>query len=140
MKLVDANVLIYAVNRDDPKHRISKAWLDGALSGGETVAFSWMALLAFLRIATKPGIFPRPLSVDEGLTVIERWVDAPAAAIVEPAKNHYETLAGLLRRTGTGGNLTTDAHLAALAAEHDADVVSFDADFDRFGISRVQPR
>ena len=41
MILVDANLLIYAVNRDAPGHRKAKSWLESAISGTETVGFSW---------------------------------------------------------------------------------------------------
>ncbi len=41
-------------------------------------------------------------------------------------------LYGLLRPLGAAGNLVTDAHLAALAVEHAAELVSYDADFSRF--------
>jgi predicted nucleic acid-binding protein len=39
---------------------------------------------------------------------------------------------GLLERLGTAGNLTADAHLAALAIEYQAELHSTDADFSRF--------
>jgi uncharacterized protein len=62
MKLLDANLLLYAVNEDAPLHDKARAWIEEILSAGETVAFSWMVLLAFLRISTRPGVFPKPLS------------------------------------------------------------------------------
>ena len=55
----DANVLLYAVNEDDPKHEQARSWLDSCLSGRETVGFSWIVVLAFLRLTTKIGLFPR---------------------------------------------------------------------------------
>jgi hypothetical protein len=63
VKLVDANVLLYAVNVDAPHHERSRRWLDGALSGTDTVAFAWVALLAFLRLSTKVALFPTPLAI-----------------------------------------------------------------------------
>ncbi|HSK27454.1 MAG TPA: type II toxin-antitoxin system VapC family toxin [Jiangellales bacterium] len=133
MKLVDANVLLYAVNRDAPHHKVSRSWLDQALAGATSVGLAWVPLLAFVRLATKVGLFPRPLSVDGAMNQVDQWLAQPAAHLVQPGDRHASILAALLRDVGTGGNLVNDAHVAALAIEHRAAVVSFDNDFDRFG-------
>lgn len=132
MKLVDANVLLYAVNADTRRHDVSRSWLDRALSGGATVAFSWVVVLAFVRLATKAGLFPRPLSVDQAMDRVDAWLAAPPAVVVEPTRDHPRIVRSLLRELGAGGNLVNDAHLAALALEHRGIVVSFDNDFSRF--------
>lgn len=132
MKLVDANVLLQAVNTDAADHRQAKAWLDGALSGGSEVGFAWLALIAFVRVATRPGIFARPLTAGEALATVQAWLGAGTARVLHPTARHADVLAGLLGAAGTAGNLTNDAHLAALALEHRAELVTFDADFDRF--------
>lgn len=140
MKLVDANVLLYAVNTDAPQHERCRRWLDESLSGEETVAFAWVALLAFVRLATKVGLFPRPLSADQAMDRVDAWLGAPSAVVLEPAADHARIMRRLLTGSGVGGNLVTDAYLAALAVEHRCTVVSFDRDFDRFaGISRLVP-
>ncbi len=140
MNLVDANVLLYAVNEADPKHPEALGWLDSALGGPETVGFTWIVLLAFLRLSTKPGLFPRPLAVDAAIAIVHAWVGAGPGVVVEPTPRHLGVLSGLLKSTGSGGNLTTDAHLAALALEHDAVVVSYDNDFQRFaGVRWTEP-
>lgn len=132
MKLVDANILLYAVNEDAPHHQDSREWLDDALSGAATVGFSWIALLAFVRLSTKVGLFPTPLAVEEALDRVDAWLAQPAALVVEPTARHASLLAELLGTVGVGGNLVNDAHLAALAIEHRGDVVSYDNDFSRF--------
>ncbi len=132
MRLVDANVLLYAVNSASAHHRAARAWLDAALNGQEAVAFSWIVILAFLRLATHRAVFPRPLTVSEAMDGVRGWLAQPAAVIVGPTPRHVDVLAGLLAETGTAGNLVNDAHLAILAVEHDARLVSFDADFGRF--------
>lgn len=132
MKLVDANVLLYAVNTDAARHERSRRWLDGALSGADTVAFAWVALLAFVRLATKVGLFPSPLPVDEAMDRVDAWLAAPHAVVVEPTVDHPRIVRGLLRDVGSGGNLVNDAHLAALSIEHRCGIVSFDNDFERF--------
>lgn len=140
MKLVDANVLIYAVNKDAPRHSASRDWLDGALSGNATVAFAWVALLAFLRLTTSRRLFPVPLSPQDALRQAEDWLVQPSAVIVEPTSRHLSIVRDLLESLGTGGNLVNDAHLAALAIEHRCEVVSYDRGFSRFaGVTLETP-
>ena len=132
MQIVDANVLLYAVNERSNQHDAAKGWLDNALSGRETVGFSWITLLAFVRLATHPSVFPDPLSIDDAASVVRAWLDQPTSVVVEPTTRHIDIVEELLSDLGTAGNLVNDAHLAALALEHGADIVSFDADFSRF--------
>ncbi|MDQ3304930.1 MAG: type II toxin-antitoxin system VapC family toxin [Actinomycetota bacterium] len=139
MKLVDANVLIYAVNEADPKHEVSRDWLDDSLGGSEAIGFAWLVVVAFLRLTTKVGLFPDPLAVPEALARVREWTDQAVSVMVEPTPRHLEIVAGLLVEVGTGGNLVSDAHLAALALEHDATVVSHDGDFGRFTGLRWHP-
>lgn len=131
MRIVDANVLLYAVNADARHHEAARTWLDRALAGGDSVGLSWVALLAFVRIVTKVGIFPRPLSTEEAMAQVGDWLDQPGAHLVQPGRAHVAILGRLLAVAG-GGNLVNDAHLAALAVEHRADIVSYDTDFVRF--------
>lgn len=140
MKLVDANVLLYAVNVDTPHHERSRRWLDEALSGADTVAFAWVALLAFVRLATKVALFPRPLTVGKAMDRVDAWITAAPAVVVEPTVRHASVVRDLLAPLGAGGNLVNDAHLAALAVEHQCTVVSYDNDFSRFaGVSWRPP-
>jgi toxin-antitoxin system PIN domain toxin len=138
VKIVDANVLLYAVNEADPKHEPSRRWLDAALTEGDTVGFSWLALLAFLRLSTKIGLFPAPLPVDVATATVRAWLTQPSAVVVEPGARHLDVLAGLLHDLGTGGNVTSDAHLAAMASELGATIVTWDGDFARFAGVRWQ--
>lgn len=132
MDVVDTNVLLHAVNHRAADHEIAHGWLDEALSGAVSVGFAWVALLGFVRVATRPGIFARALAPAEAMGVVELWLSSGSAHVLHPTARHSAILAGILREVGTAGNLTTDAHLAALAVEHRGRVVSFDSDFARF--------
>jgi uncharacterized protein len=132
MKLVDANVLLYAVNEDAPTHDEACGWLDDRLGASEAVGFAWVVLLAFLRLSTRPDLFERPLAFEEAARVVDGWLTAPTAVVVQPTARHLDLLRGLVQTTGVAANLINDAHLAALALEHDATVVSYDRDFGRF--------
>lgn len=131
MQLVDANVLLYATNADSRFHEAARDWLETALRGRRSIGFAWLVVLAFLRIGTSPT-YERPLSVEDALTVVADWLGAPKAVVVHPTARHLDLLRGLLLDSGTAGNLTGDAHLAALALEHGAELVTFDRDFGRF--------
>jgi len=132
VKLVDANLLLYAVNADAPLHRKAKPWFEGVLSGTEPVGFEWTVLLAFLRLSTRSTVFPAPLELEDALTLIDGWLSQPCAVVVLPTDRHFDILRGLLAPLGSAGNLTSDAHLAAVALEHGAELCSCDADFARF--------
>lgn len=132
MILLDVNLIIYAVNSDAPHHRKAKAWVEATVSGRETVGVSWSVLLAFLRVTTRAGLFRSPLPVATAFDLIDGWLEQPAVVVVQPGPRHAALLRDLLLAEGTGGNLTSDAHLAALALENEAELCSSDGDFARF--------
>lgn len=132
MKLPDVNLLLYAIDEDSASHRAAREWLEAALSGTEAVAFAWMVLIGFLRVATNPAAFEQPLPASEALDYIDEWLAQPVATIVNPTNAHAATLRQLLEPVGAAGNLTSDAHLASLAIEHGAELCSSDNDFSRF--------
>src|SRR5262249_20242308 len=123
MILPDVNTLLYAVNRASDQHAAALRALREGFDDARGVAFGWTALLAFLRLSTRRGIFPRPLSVDDALHVVEHWLGHPRAQVAYPGEQHLQIIGRLLRSAGTAGNLTTDAHLAALAMEHGATII-----------------
>lgn len=132
MNIVDANVLIYAVNRDSRHHQRAQAWLDGEIGEGAVVGLPWVVLLAFIRLTTKPAVVPRPLTPRDAMARVTRWLAEPNVVTPQPTERHADLLTGVLAETGTGGNLVSDAHLATLAIEHGAEVITFDHDFGRF--------
>lgn len=132
MIILDVNILIYAVNRHAPLHSRAKSWLETTMAGTETIGLPWTVLLAFLRLTTRPGLFSNPMPIDNAFDLIDSWLEQPLVTIVDPGPRHRIILRGLLSNTGTGGNLTSDAHLAALALEHRAELCSSDHDFLRF--------
>ena len=132
MKLPDTNVLLYAVNADAEQHPTASRWLAEAFDAPGGVGLCWVALLGFIRISTRAGIFAQPLSVEDALQVVDHWLSQPTAQVLEPGARHAAILGRLLVGAGAAGNLTNDAHLAALAIEHGAILGSFDRDFQRF--------
>jgi uncharacterized protein len=140
MILVDANLLIYAIDRDSPHHASARRWLEDVLSGSATVGLTWGVILAFLRLTTRPGILRRPMSVETALDFVDEWLSLPAVEAVVPGDRHWPVFRNLLQAAGTAGNLTSDAHLAAIAIERGATVFSTDNDFGRFpGLRHENP-
>jgi toxin-antitoxin system PIN domain toxin len=132
VKLPDVNLFLYAYDSSSPRHEVARDWLEQTLSGAETVGLSWIVLLAFIRLSTRPIVFERPLDADTAIELVESWLGQPCVTAINPTERHAAVLRELLLPLGTAGNLTTDAHLAALAIEHGALLCSCDADFSRF--------
>ncbi|MSQ71687.1 MAG: type II toxin-antitoxin system VapC family toxin [Betaproteobacteria bacterium] len=140
MILADANLLIYAVDRDSPHHASARRWLEETLSGAESLGIAWIVALAFVRITTHPGIMRKPLAVATALDYIDGWLRQPFVKFIAPGEMHWPVLRNLLAASGAAGNLTSDAHLAALAIEQGATIASADNDFRRFsGVTHVNP-
>lgn len=138
--IVDANVLLYAVDERSRFHATARTWLDSALNGVERVGLPWVSLLAFQRIATHPRASAHPLAPAEAWNFIDDWLDADQAWVPTPGPRHRDILRGLLLDGGLHGNLVTDAHLAALAIENGTGICSFDSDFARFkGLPWINP-
>jgi toxin-antitoxin system PIN domain toxin len=132
MILPDINLLIYAHNIRAPNHQNALKWWNQCLQGHEGVALAWVVILGFVRIATHPKVFERPMSVEDAVGRVEEWLALPHIHLVHPAETHFQTWSSLLKRLGTAGDLTTDAHLAALAIERGLILQTTDADFARF--------
>lgn len=132
MMLVDANILLYAEDTSSARHALARQWWDDQLSGPEPVCLCWTVLSAFVRIATNPRVFERPLTIEEASERVSTWLDQPCVRIIHATEAHWQTLQQLLSDAQARGNLVTDAHLAALALEHGCTLYSTDADFSRF--------
>jgi len=128
----DVNLLIHAYSRESPVHEAARLWWEGLLNGSQPVGLPWVSMLGYIRVSTHRQIFANPLPVVTACAHVGAWLAQPSVTVLDPGPRHAEILFHLLESLGTAGNLTTDAHLAALAIEHQAEVHSTDADFARF--------
>jgi len=103
VKILDANLLLYAVNEDAPLHGKARPWLEEALSGTEAVGFEWTVVLAFLRLSTRSAVFPNPLRLDQAFLLIDSWLAQPCAILVQPTERHADHLRELLAPLGDRG-------------------------------------
>lgn len=138
MRIVDLNILLYAVNSEAAEHDRAHRWWEQALNDEEIVGLAWVVVIGFLRLSTSPRVFPRPLSPAAALAKIDAWLARDNVRLVTEKDEHWARLKPLVRDAGTAGNHTTDAHLAALAFSHDAVLVSGDMDFARFRGLRLE--
>jgi len=130
--LVDANILLFAVDASSPFHEAAASWLTGTLNAARRVGFPWPVLSAFVRISTNPRISERHLSPAKAWGYVEDWLATEVAWIPNPTPRHAEVFGELIVSYQLRGNLVSDAHLAALALEHGLTVCSADTDFARF--------
>ncbi len=131
--LLDANLLLYAVHERAEQHERAVEWLTEKLNGAVRVGFPWQSITAFLRIATHPRAFERPLDHSTAWELVTDWLAAPVAWVAQPGPSYQRILGELIQTYGVRGNLVPDAALAALAIEHGLTLCSTDTDFARFG-------
>ena len=140
MIIPDVNLLVYAYDSGARRHEAAREWWEALMNGAGSVGIPWIVILGFIRIATHPSILKNPLEADSACSRVRAWLARPNTIVVHPGARHSDILFKLIEATGTSGNLTTDAHLAALAIEHQAEIHSTDADMARFpGLRWVNP-
>ncbi|MBN1945342.1 MAG: type II toxin-antitoxin system VapC family toxin [Bradymonadales bacterium] len=132
MIIPDINLLVYAYSRNAPLHRQARTWLEGLMRKGEPLGLPWAVILGFVRLMTHPAVLVPPLRPAQVLAQVASWLDRPPVRVLDPGPRHLLILTGLLDALGVAGRLTTDAHLAALAIEYQAELHSSDTDFGRF--------
>ena len=138
MQIPDTNVLLFAVNPDSPCREVAQQSLNEAVQHPQGMGLTWIGLVAFIRLTTRAPVLREPLPVDAALRVVQGWLDHPAVQLLQPGPRHMDILSRLLLAAGRAGNLANDAHIAAIAIEHNAEVLTFDRDFAKFTGLRYQ--
>ncbi len=133
MIIVDVNLLLYSVVTGFPQHARARAWWEEALNGTTEIGLTGPAVFGFLRLSTNPRVLTSPMSVDNATQHVSEWLDRPHVRFLLPGPRHLDIVFDFLRGIGTARNLTTDAQLAAMAVEYQAELHSNDTDFSRFG-------
>jgi toxin-antitoxin system PIN domain toxin len=128
----DVNILVYAYNKDARQHKAARAWWERTLAEPDLVGLPWATILGFIRITTQRRILEHPMFPDEAIGHVRSWLALPNVQVLSPGEEHAEILFRLIKDVGAAGDLTADAHLAALAMEYRGQIVSTDTDFARF--------
>lgn len=140
MIVPDANLLIYAYDTTAPAHRSARRWWEDALSGSEAVGIPWVVVLAFVRLITHPTLSEHPFTVREAEGSVAQWLACEHVQMLVPRQTTLARFFSLLEEAGLGGNLATDALIAAHAEDYGAVVHSSDRDFGRFaGVRWLNP-
>jgi len=140
MIVPDANLLLYAYDESFPDHPAARSWWETVMNGDEPIGLPWVVILAFVRLATHPTVAANPRSVPEVREIIESWVAAPHVRFLHGTVHTMNAFFDALESAKLGGNLCTDALIAALAIESGARVFTNDRDFQRFpGLVAVNP-
>jgi toxin-antitoxin system PIN domain toxin len=132
VKILDLNVLIYGLDETAHHHRTARRFLTDAMGSSETVGIPTAVAVGFVRLTTNPRVMVEPLEPATSIGIVTGWLARPNVISPGPTRRHFEILGELLAASGTAGNLVSDAHLAALAVEHGAELWSYDHDFARF--------
>ncbi|MFV2068264.1 MAG: TA system VapC family ribonuclease toxin [Pirellulales bacterium] len=133
MIVPDANLLLYAYDEASPFHEAARNWWGACLSGDESIGLTHPVLFAFVRVGTSPRAFEHPMTLDEAAECVFSWLGRAVSRVLQPDANHVRRTLELLHVAGSaGGNLVTDAQIAALAAAYRATVHTADRDFMRF--------
>lgn len=140
MILADVNLLLHAYNKQAAEYPAARRWWTAVMSGSEPVGIAWIVVLGFLRISTSRHAFRQPLSIEDAVSIVDDWFEASATELVQPTPRHWTVLREQLKTGQARSDLTTDAHLSALAIEHGATLYTTDRDFTRFpGLKFVNP-
>ncbi len=132
MIVPDTNILIYAHNDQAEQHEAALRWWRDCLIGDDFIGLPWVVITGFVRVTTHPRILEEPLTPEQALDFVDEWFEFPHVIALNPGPGHLANFRRNVMAAGIGGNLVTDAHIAALAIENDAEVHSHDSDFGRF--------
>jgi len=114
----DVNLLVYAHLEVFSEHAAAAKWWQGVLASPTTVGLCHVVVLGFIRLSTNRKLFPIPISLEDAVSVVDSWLAQPNVRLLPPAESHWDVLKVMLRAGRAGSNLTTDAHIAAIASEH----------------------
>jgi toxin-antitoxin system PIN domain toxin len=138
--ILDANLLLYAVDRSSRLHAEAANWLVDTMRGSRRVGVPWQTIGAFLRISTHPRAMDRPLRPEDALSYVRTWLAQPVTWVPPASERTVSVYGSLAGHVPIAGNLVPDAMLAALAIEHGVTVMTCDTDFARFpGVQWADP-
>lgn len=137
MIVIDANVLLYAHDSSDPRHKAAARWFEATIGSTEAVAFALTTVLAFIRLSTDPRVYAVPIDVPRAIELVESWLRRDNVHLIGPTDAHWRTLLDLAVAGQARGPQVMDAHLAALTIEHGATLATVDRGFSRYADLRT---
>jgi uncharacterized protein len=136
---IDVNILLYASDVSSPSHQKATSFLQRCAAGREIFCLAWVTIMSYLRMATHPSIFERPLTHDEAIRNIEALRGLPHCRLIGEEEGFWDTYRSTTADVPTRGNLVPDAHLASLLVGHGITTLwSHDRDFHKFSFLNVR--
>ena len=132
MIVPDTNLLLYAYWEEVPFHHPARQWWETQVNGSERIGIPWAVISAFVRMITNRSAYATPATPSQAFNFVNEWFESPNVGTINPGTGHIGLFRRNLETAGVGGNLVTDAHIAALAMEYQAEVHTNDSDFGRF--------
>lgn len=130
---IDVNVLLYASDEASEYHSRARAFLQQAASGDELVYLFWPTVMSYLRMATHPAIFERPLPPAEAMANVDRLLVLPHVQTTGEQDRFWHSYRRVAEEADVRGNLVPDAHLVALMVESEVRTIwTRDRDYRRF--------
>ena len=135
---VDVNVLLYASDRESPFHDAAATFLRERAEDPDIFCLTWPVIMGYLRLATHPRLFERPLAPRAAVDNIAALLGLPRCRVVSEPEHFLELYRDIAIEVAARGNLVPDAHVAALARAHGIRTIySHDRDFRKFPFMRV---
>ena len=136
---VDVNILLYASDESSSFHAKAAGLIEQLARGPELLYLFWPVLMGYLRMATHPAIFPKPLSVGMATGNVGQLLGLPHARALGEGDDFWQVYGAVTSGAVVRGNLVSDAHLVALMRENGITTLwSHDRDFRKFEGLRVQ--
>ncbi len=135
---VDVNILLYASDSESLHHKHARSFLEECIKQRELFCLGWPTVMSYLRIATHPSVFDRPLRPDEAIANIETLLNLPHTRFLSEEEGFWDIYRELTAEIPIRGNLVPDAHLAAILRQHGVKkLYTHDRDFLKFAFLDV---
>jgi toxin-antitoxin system PIN domain toxin len=138
--VLDANLLLHAYDETSQQNPAASSWLQETFSGTELIGLPWISVWAFLRIATNIRIMTNPITMEQGIAVVDSWLKRANVRLLHPGEGHWALLQRMLIEGQIRGPAVTDAIIAALTIEHGGVLHTADRGFARYpGLNWIYP-
>ena len=135
---LDVNILLYASDSGGPDHQIAREFLEECIAGPEILYLGWPTIMGYLRMATHPRIFARPLEPGEAESNIDSLLQLPHVRVLAESEGFWDVYRSVTTNVPTRANLVPDTHLAALLLQNGVTTLyTRDRDFRRFDFLTV---
>jgi uncharacterized protein len=136
---IDVNILLYASDDTSPFNRKATDFLAQCAAGREVFCLAWVTIASYLRMATHPAIFARPLAHEDAARNMEALLNLPHCRTIGEQDDFWTTYRTVTADVPTRGNLVPDAQLACILVGNGVTTIcTHDRDFRKFSFLDVR--